>query len=75
MPDFTIEWRNKKTYVELDNEGMVLDLDDGTGRYISENEKITFEIDHHERILDVMAEYQREMSEHKKARGRDRCEE
>ncbi len=75
MPDFTITYRGKKTYIELDNDGVVLDIDDGSGRYISENEKISFEIDHQKAITDTMEEYEREMAESKRSRGRDRVEE
>lgn len=78
MPEFSTTYRGRDVYVELDKDGMVLDIYPVNNKdkiVITESNKIAFEVDHHERILDVMAEYQREMAEHKKARGRDRCEE
>ena len=74
MPEVSLIYKGKKATIELDSEGVVLDIDDGSGRYVSEDEKIAFELDYSMWISDALADYESELVEYKKARGRDRRE-
>ena len=75
MPEFSTTYRGREVYVELDSQGMVLDIypvKSGDKFVITESDKVAFEVDYQKRILDVMEEHEREVAEYKKARGRDR---
>jgi len=74
MPEFSAIYRGRKVMVDLDKNGMVLDIypiDKGDKIIVTESNKIAFEIDYAEKIADVMDEYYQEMDEHRKARGRE----
>ena len=75
MPEFSTTYRGREVYVELDKDGYVLDIcpvnfEDNI--VVTESDKIAFEVDYQERILDAMEEYEAEVAEYKTARGRGR---
>jgi hypothetical protein len=74
MPEGTVVYKGKLVTITLDRDGIVTDIDDGSGRYISENEKIAFEIDYSLWISDLVVDSEYELVEYRKARGRDRRE-
>lgn len=77
MPEFSTTYRGREVYVELDKDGYVLDIypvKQGDKFVVTEANKLAFEVDNYEKIRDAMADYEREMAEHKPSRGRDRIE-
>ncbi len=73
MPEFQTTYRGRKAFVHLDMQGTVLDIypqDRGDNFIVTENDKIAFELEYNGSILDVMEEYESEVAEYKKSRGR-----
>lgn len=73
MPEFNTTYRGRKAFIHLDTQGTVLDIypqDRGDSFIVTENDKIAFELEYSSIILDAMEEYEREVAEYKKSRGR-----
>ena len=78
MPEFETIYRGREVYVELDEQGCVVDIYPvyAEGKFtVTESQKVSFEIDHQKAIADTMDAFHAEMADIKRSRGRDRGDE